>query len=82
MTYTNRICASFVAIQKNAITRPREWHGHAAFASIFASIFASTWKARLAAAAVQRDGWSCEAVAIARVASGTNINDFPGFSCP
>lgn len=75
MTYTNRICASFVAIhKKNAMACPREWHGRAAFAS--------TWKARLAAAALQRDGWPCEVVAVARVASGTNTNDIPGRSCP
>lgn len=51
----------------------RDLHGHVAFAS--------TLKARLAAAA-QRDGWSCEGVAITRVLSGTNPSDFPGFSCP
>jgi len=45
--------------RKNATACPRERHGHAAFAS--------TWKVRLAAAAVQRNGWLCEVVAMARV---------------
>lgn len=73
MVYTNIICASSHP-QKKAMACPRELRGH--------TTFAGTWTVRLAVAAVQKEGWSWEVVALARVGSGTNTSGFPGYSCP